>query len=78
MTEDIVTRKASPTIALFPEASFGAALGSLVVIGLISPFLELASPIHGIIGLIILLVGMQIAWKTTAGKSVEILGPFTA
>jgi len=58
------------------QASLSSVLGWLVVIGLISPFLELASPLHGIIGLIILLVGMQIAWKTTAGRSIEVLGPF--
>lgn len=58
------------------QASFGVALAWLTVLGLISPFLELADPLHGIIGLVILLVGIQIAWKTTAGKSIEISGPF--
>ena len=53
-----------------------AALISLVLIGLASPFLELQDPFHGIIGLIILLVGLRIAWKIAAGISIQILGPF--
>jgi hypothetical protein len=56
--------------------SLGTALGALLVLGLASPFLELASPLHGLIGLVILFVGLQIAWKLTAGKKVDILGPF--
>jgi len=30
---------------------------------------------HGIIGLIILLVGLRIAWQLTAAKPLEISGP---
>lgn len=59
-----------------PAPSLGAALGALLLIGLASPFLELASPLHGAIGLVILFVGLQIAWKMTARKKVDILGPF--
>jgi hypothetical protein len=59
-----------------PAPSFGAALGALLLVGLASPFLDLASPLHGAIGLVILFVGLQIAWKMTAGKKVDILGPF--
>jgi hypothetical protein len=59
------------------EMSVGKALFFLGVLGLVSPFLELQDPLHGILGLIILLVGIQIAWKTTAGKpTVEVKGPF--
>jgi hypothetical protein len=54
----------------------GAALLSLTIVGLASPFLDLADPVHGIIGLVILYVGMQIAWKLTAGKAIDIQGPF--
>ncbi len=54
----------------------GAALLQLAVIGLASPFLELADPIHGVIGLVILFVGIRIAWKLTAGKALEVFGPF--
>jgi hypothetical protein len=59
------------------KMSVAKALLFLGVLGLASPFLELQDPVHGILGLIILLVGMQIAWKTTAGKpTVEVTGPF--
>jgi hypothetical protein len=60
-----------------PDIGIGKALVYLALLGLTSPFLELQDPLHGIIGLIILLVGIQIAWKTTAGKpTVEVTGPF--
>ena len=45
------------------------------LLGLASPFLDLANPMHGIIGLIILLVGLRIAWQLTAAKPLEISGP---
>jgi hypothetical protein len=54
----------------------GAALVGLAMVGLASPFLELQDPFHGAIGLVILFVGIQIAWKLTAGISIQILGPF--
>ncbi len=59
-----------------PSMGLGAALGLAVLIGLASPFLELQDPFHGIIGLIILFVGMRIAWRLTAGVKLDILGPF--
>jgi predicted outer membrane lipoprotein len=65
-------RPASPKA----KPGVGAVLTGLLFLGLASPFLELSNPVSGIIGLIILLVGIQIAWKLTAGKTVEILGPF--
>jgi len=44
-------------------------LGKLLQVGLTSPFLELqADAFHGVIGLVILFVGINIAWKMTAGK----------
>ena len=52
-----------------------AQVGVLVMIGLASPFLEMADPMHGIIGLIILLVGLRIAWKITAARKLDIVGP---
>ncbi len=55
----------------------GAAFLWLALVGLASPFLELQDPFHGLIGLVILAVGLQIAWKLTAGTPpVEIVGPF--
>lgn len=44
-------------------------LAKLIEWGLASPVLELqADPFHGLIGLVILLVGVRIAWKLTAAK----------
>jgi hypothetical protein len=31
---------------------------------------------HGLIGLVILFVGIRIAWQIARGTSVQILGPF--
>ncbi len=58
------------------EMSVGKALGVLLLVGLISPFLELQDPLHGLIGLVILFIGIQIAWRLTAGTTTDILGPF--
>jgi hypothetical protein len=58
-----------------PKMSFGSAVGTLTLIGLASPFLALSNPAQGIIGLIILFVGIQIAWKITAARPITILGP---
>ena len=59
-----------------PKPSFGSALLYLAFIGLASPFLELQYPFHGVIGLIILFVGLRIAWQITAGPKIDIIGPF--
>jgi hypothetical protein len=59
-----------------PKMGSGAALGMLALTGLASPFLELQDPLHGGIGLIILLVGIRIAWQLTAEKPIDIVGPF--
>jgi hypothetical protein len=59
------------------KPSFGSAILQLLLIGLASPFLELQDPVHGVIGLIILLVGVRIAWKITVGsKRANIQGPY--
>jgi len=61
-----------------PHRGFGSAILALALIGLASPFLDLAQdPFHGLIGLIILAVGIRIAWKMTAGDdNAQIVGPF--
>jgi len=58
------------------SVSPGAGLVMLVLIGLASPFLELQDPLHGMIGLVILFVGIRIAWQLAQGTSIQILGPF--
>jgi hypothetical protein len=61
-----------------PKMSAGKALGVLSLVGLASPFLALSNPLQGIIGLIILFVGIRIAWKMTAAAPMRILGPISA
>jgi hypothetical protein len=56
--------------------SAAKAIGYLLLIGLASPFLELQDPFHGLIGLVILLVGIRIAWQLTRGVETPIDGPF--
>ena len=53
-----------------------ALFGRFLFLGIASPLYNLSNPFNGIIGLVILFVGMQIAWKLTAGPKLEILGPF--
>lgn len=53
------------------------ALGKLALIGLASPFLEVGEGVAGLIGLVILFVGMQFAWKMTASKAtISVEGPY--
>ena len=65
-----------PVFRPTPMTGPAAVLGSLVILGLFSPFLALVMPIQGGIQLIVLIVGMLIAWRSTAGKRTEITGPF--
>jgi hypothetical protein len=57
------------------KVNMGAFL-QLAFLGLASPFLELADPLHGLIGLFILFIGIRIAWQTTRETSPAIDGPF--
>lgn len=59
------------------QISRTAALGQFILIGLASPFLKLQDPGHGVIGLIILFVGIRIAWKMTQNsRRADIQGPY--
>ncbi len=51
-------------------------LGQLVFLGLASPFLELENPGSGILGLLILFVGLSIAFRMTAARPLEVDGPY--
>ena len=55
-----------------------SALAYLAFLGLASPFLELgSSPLNGLIGLVILSVGIRIAWQLTRGHPPLVVdGPF--
>ena len=58
---------------------YGAFIVKVVLIGLASPILELMeSPLNGLIGLVILFVGLSIAWRMTASKyrQLSIEGPY--
>jgi hypothetical protein len=57
--------------------SFAKAIGLLALLGIASPFLDLQNPVHGIIGLIILFVGIRFAWQFTAGRAIHVSGPHT-
>jgi hypothetical protein len=62
-----------------PQPSMAGALATLALIGIASPFIEIweAGPSFGtIIGIVILIVGMKIAWRITAGRPLQIYGPF--
>jgi hypothetical protein len=71
---------AKPAPTARPEMSLeklGKLLAWLVLIGLASPFIELAnSPGWGAMGLLILFIGIKIAWKIAAGRPFENYGPF--
>jgi hypothetical protein len=66
---------AQPKASAPPPASF---IGMLLLRGLASPFLRLNADFSGIIGLVILFVGMRIAWQMTgtSARSTSVLGPF--
>jgi len=67
-----------PSAAHKPGMGLASAVGLLVLVGLASPFLELQSPLNGALGLLILFIGINIAWRLTAGPKIDVLGPFTA
>jgi hypothetical protein len=56
----------------------GMLLGLLAFYGLTSPFLGLlTNPLHGAIGLLILFIGVRIAWQITSGRRMPAVeGPY--
>jgi hypothetical protein len=61
-----------------PTPNFAKLIIVLIGYGLASPFTALQDPVHGAIGIIILVVGIRIAWQLTGAPHVDILGPFRA
>lgn len=59
------------------RVNIGKAIAVLAWVGVASPFLDLEDPVHGLIGLVILFVGMRFAWTFTARRTVTISGPYT-
>jgi hypothetical protein len=60
-----------------PKMSAAKTVGVLSVLGLASPFLALSNPAQGLIGLVILFVGIRIAWRMTGAKASNISGPIS-
>jgi hypothetical protein len=67
----------SETADSSPKISVSKAVATLALIGLVSPFLGLSNPMQGVIGLIILFVGIRIAWRMTAARQFSIRGPIS-
>jgi hypothetical protein len=59
-----------------PVSRLLAAGLQLLPVGLAAPFLEMRNPVHGVIGLVILIVGLRIAWRGTAAEPTVVEGPF--
>jgi len=51
------------------NVDWGSIAGKLIAFGLASPFLELRSNLWAIVGLVILVAGLRIAWRMTADKT---------
>ena len=67
-----------PKLPEKPKVNLAAALGGLALLGLASPFLGVTSnPLSGLIGLFILFIGIRIAARITAGRPVQVFGPFS-
>ena len=49
----------------------------LAWLGVASPLLDLRDPVHGLIGLVILFVGIRFAWRFTADRNVKVSGPYS-
>lgn len=58
--------------------NLGKAVAVLALLGIASPILDLRDPVHGLIGLVILFVGLRFAWTFTASRAVNISGPYAA
>jgi hypothetical protein len=67
--------QSNPPVNTAAKTSAAKVIGTLVLLGLASPFLDFADPVHGLIGLVILFVGIRIAWRLTGGKPATIVGP---
>jgi hypothetical protein len=53
-----------------------ADVGQILLVGLASPFLRLQQNGMAVIGLIILFVGIRIAWQMMAAPALSVIGPF--
>jgi hypothetical protein len=60
------------------DVDWATEAGRLAMWGLASPFLELRDPIFGLIGLVILFVGVRIAFRLTKARPLSVAGPYAA
>jgi hypothetical protein len=71
---------AAPATPARHPVSLSGLLGSLLLAGLASPFMELwknGPSVSAIVGLFILFIGIRIAWQMTAGSAnTSVIGPF--
>jgi len=58
------------------QVDYASHVGALVIAGLLSPFLDLSTGVGGVIGIVILWVGIQYAWKSTAARPLTVDGPY--
>lgn len=66
----------NPKIHVGPGFHVAQLIPRLLWFGVASPFLQLHDPVHGLLGLFILFIGLRIAWQMTRARSVSIDGPF--
>jgi hypothetical protein len=80
LTYAAVSLSAVPIAIYSHQAALSPAhtVSTLVIAGLASPFLALSNPARGAIGLIILFVGIRIAWRMTGRRPIKIDGPLRA
>jgi hypothetical protein len=70
---------AAPPAQARPRPNFAAALAQIFALGIASPFVEVweGGPSFGwAIGIVILAVGIRIAWRLTAARPLAVFGPF--
>lgn len=75
LQKDFGRQPEAPPVAK-PAPNPGRVFLTLAFLGLASPFLDLASPLSGAIGLFILFIGIRIAWQTTQTRLPALDGPF--
>lgn len=66
----------NPKVHLGPQFNWARAAGPLLWYGITSPFQALRQPAQGVIGLIILFIGLRIAWTMTQMRGVAMDGPY--
>jgi len=57
------------------DFSLSSELGNLAVMGLASPLFELLNGFQGLIGLLVLVIAIRMAWKMTGARRLMVDGP---